>query len=41
MVLANDNNTLMRAWTGTYALVAVYDRALGSAEIEANFIAGP
>jgi hypothetical protein len=41
MVLANDNNTLMRAWAGTYALVALYDRALGSDEIEANFIAGP
>ena len=41
MVFASDNNTLKRAWLGTYALVALYDRALSAAEIERNFLAGP
>ena len=33
--------TLDRAWHGTFRLVAVYDRALGTSEIEQNFMAGP
>ncbi len=30
-----------RPWTGTYELVAVYDRALDAGEVESNFQAGP
>jgi hypothetical protein len=33
--------TLDRAWQGTLRLLAVYDRALSSADIHQNFAAGP
>ena len=36
MVLANERNNT-RAWAGTFALVAMYDRALTPALIDGNF----
>jgi len=40
MVLGNEI-ALYRPWLGTFALVAIYDRALSVDEIKANFDAGP
>ncbi len=40
IVVANEG-TNNRAWLGELHLIAVYDRALGAAEVEQNFTAGP
>lgn len=40
MVMANEIS-LYRPWVGTYALVALYNRALPEPEIMQNFLAGP
>jgi len=40
MVLGNEP-TPNRPWSGTFALVAIYARALSAAEIQINFTAGP
>lgn len=39
LALANEH-TKDRPWLGTYYLVAIYDRALSSSEVEQNFAAG-
>ncbi|MBT8469245.1 MAG: LamG domain-containing protein, partial [Deltaproteobacteria bacterium] len=40
IIVANEG-TNDRAWLGALHLIAVYDRALGAAEVEQNFTAGP
>lgn len=40
LVLGNEFQQ-SRPWTGTFELVAVYDRGLDAAEVRRNFVAGP
>lgn len=41
MVLGNETPAGNRQWSGTFALVAVYARALSAYEIQTNYAAGP